>query len=53
MNKHFSWIFLAVSGAFFVFIVGLTGYRIEDARRQNAVQARERLPQLAATARAG
>jgi GGDEF domain-containing protein len=48
MNNRFSWIFLAVSGAFFVFIVGLTGYRIEDARRQNAAFARGHLPQVAA-----
>ena len=41
MNKAFSWIFLLVSGAFFLFIVGLTGYRTEDARRHNTAAARE------------
>jgi hypothetical protein len=48
MDKRFSWIFLLVSGAFFVFIVGLTGYRIEDARKRNAVAAHERIAALAA-----
>jgi diguanylate cyclase (GGDEF)-like protein len=47
MSKSFSWVFLAVSGAFFVFVVGLTGYRIDDARRHNAATARERLPSIA------
>jgi len=50
MNKRFSWIFLLVSGAFFVFIVGLTGYRIEDARKRNAAAAHERIAALAAKA---
>jgi len=50
MDKRFSWIFLLVSGAFFVFIVGLTGYRIEDARKRNAVAAHERIAALAAKA---
>jgi hypothetical protein len=47
MSKPFSWIFLVASGAFFVFVVGFTGYRIEEARRVNAAAARERLPVLA------
>ena len=51
MNNRFSWIFLAASGAFFVFIVGLTGYRIEDARRHNAAAARETASSLAAKVR--
>jgi hypothetical protein len=51
MNNRFSWIFLAASGAFFVFIVGLTGYRIEDARRHNAAAARESASSLAAKIR--
>ena len=51
MNKGFSWFFLALSAVFFIFIVGLTGYRIEDARKTNAASARERLPGLAAKAR--
>ncbi len=50
MDKRFSWIFLIVSGAFFVFIVGLTGYRIEDARHRNAAAAREAMPGLASKA---
>jgi hypothetical protein len=47
MDKRFSWIFLLASGAFFIFIVGLTGYRIENARRHNTVAVRERLTELA------
>ncbi len=50
MDKRFSWIFLLVSGAFFVFIVGLTGYRIEDARKHNIVAAHEQAASLAAKA---
>ncbi|MFI5369065.1 MAG: hypothetical protein ACHQ1F_08650, partial [Spirochaetia bacterium] len=50
MNKGFSWFFLTVSAVFFIFIVGLTGYRIEDARKTNAASAQERLPGLAAKA---
>jgi hypothetical protein len=48
MNKRFSWIVLAVSGAFFVFIVGLTGYRIEEARRHNTATSHESAAALAA-----
>ena len=51
MNKRFSLIFLLASGAFFVFIVGLTGYRIEDARTRNAAAAREHAAALAAKVR--
>jgi GGDEF domain-containing protein len=51
MNKRFSWIFLLASGAFFVFIVGLTGYRIEDARRHNAAAGHEHAASLAAKVR--
>ena len=50
MNKGFSWFFLTVSAVFFIFIVGLTGYRIEDARTTNASSAQERLSGLAAKA---
>ena len=46
MDKKFPSIFLAASGAFFVFIVGLTGYRIEDARQRNTAAARERMTTL-------
>jgi GGDEF domain-containing protein len=48
MNKGFSWVFLLLSGAFFVFIVGLTGYRIDDARKHNGAAAREHATSLAA-----
>ena len=51
MNKRFSWIFLLASGAFFVFIVGLTGYRIEDARRHNGAAVHEHAASLAAKVR--
>jgi hypothetical protein len=48
MNKHrYSWVFLAASAAFFLFIVGLTGYRIETARRTNTAAALERLGAVA------
>ena len=51
MNKGFSWIFLLASGAFFVFVVGLTGYRIEEARTHNVAGAREHAASLAAKVR--
>jgi hypothetical protein len=47
MDKRFSWIFLAASAAFFLFIVGLTGYRIEAARRANTASADGRIRELA------
>ncbi len=50
MDKRFAWIFLAASAAFFLFIVGLTGYRIEAARRTNTASAEERLRDLATQA---
>jgi hypothetical protein len=48
MDKRFSWIFLLASGAFFLFIVGFTGYRTEDTRRNNAAAARESAATLSA-----
>ncbi len=48
MNKRISWVFLAVSVAFFLFIVGLTGYRLEDARARNSLFARDRLIDITA-----
>jgi hypothetical protein len=46
MGRRFSLVFLVASGAFFFFIVGLTGYRIQDARQRNADDARARLPEF-------
>ena len=51
MTKRFSWVFLLLSGLFFFFMVGLTGYRIEDARQNNSAAAHERFSELAAKAR--
>ena len=47
MNRSISWAFLAVSVTFFLFIVGLTGYRLEDSRTRNSLQARDRLIDIA------
>jgi hypothetical protein len=47
MNRRISWAFLAVSVAFFLFIVGLTGYRLENARTRNTLLARDKLIELA------
>ncbi len=46
MNKSIPWVFLGISIAFFLFIVGLTGYRIEDTRTRNTLLVREGLPAL-------
>jgi hypothetical protein len=51
MGRQFSWIFLGVSAAFFLFITGLTGYRIDTVRRANAESARVRAVTMAARAR--
>jgi len=48
MNNRFSWVVLAASGLFFLFIVGFTGYRTEDARRHNSAAARVSASALAA-----
>jgi hypothetical protein len=50
MGKQFSWIFIGVSAAFFLFITGLTGYRIDTARRANEASARDRAGMLASGA---
>lgn len=50
MGKQFSWIFIGVSAAFFLFITGLTGYRIDAARRANEASARDRAVVLASGA---
>jgi len=43
MNKGIAYFFLAISLAFFVFVVGLTGYRIETLRARNAAEVRDRM----------
>jgi len=48
MSRRLSWVFLAVSVAFFLFIVGLTGYRLEDVRNRNSLSSRDRLVDLTA-----
>jgi GGDEF domain-containing protein len=50
MNKRFSLVFLVLSGIFFFFMVGLTGYRIEDARKKSSAAAHERFAVLEAKA---
>jgi GGDEF domain-containing protein len=50
MDKRFSWIFIVAAGVFFVFVVGLTGYRIENARRLNRAAVERAIPELAAQA---
>ena len=51
MGRQFSWIFLGVSAAFFLFITGLTGYRVDAVRRANAESAGVRAVTMAARAR--
>ena len=51
MGRQFSWIFLGVSSAFFLFITGLTGYRVDTVRRANAESARVLAVAMAARAR--
>jgi GGDEF domain-containing protein len=51
MGRQFSWIFLGVSAAFFLFITGLTGYRVDAVRRANAESAGARAVTMAARAR--
>lgn len=48
MNKGISYFFLAVSLAFFLFVVGLTGYRIETLRARNAAEVRDRMTAITA-----
>jgi hypothetical protein len=50
MNRQFTWIFIGVSAAFFLFITGLTGYRVDAARRANAASAEDRAMMLSAQA---
>jgi hypothetical protein len=50
MGRQFTWIFLGVSAAFFLFITGLTGYRIDAARRANAESAQDRAVMLSSHA---
>jgi GGDEF domain-containing protein len=51
MGRQFTWIFLGVSAAFFLFITGLTGYRIDTVRRANEESARTRAVAMAARSR--
>lgn len=51
MGRQFTWIFLGVSVAFFLFITGLTGYRIDTVRRANEESARVRAAAMAAKGR--
>ena len=51
MGRQFSWIFIGVSAAFFLFITGLTGYRVDAVRRANAESAGARAVTMAARAR--
>jgi len=51
MGRQFTWIFLGVSAAFFLFITGLTGYRIDAARRANEESAGTRAVAMAARSR--
>ncbi len=48
MNKGIAYFFLAISLAFFVFVVGLTGYRIETLRARNAAEVRDRMTAITA-----
>jgi diguanylate cyclase (GGDEF)-like protein len=50
MQKKIAYIFLAVSLVFFLFVTGLSGYRIETARRTNSVQAMRQADLLLQTA---
>ncbi len=52
MGKSVPYVFLALSIAFFLFLVGLTGYRIETARRSNTETASARSGELLATTKA-
>ncbi|HVP17683.1 MAG TPA: hypothetical protein VMU36_01720 [Spirochaetia bacterium] len=48
MNRRISWGFLGVSVAFFLFMVGLTAYRLEEMRGHNSLLVQDRLSALAA-----
>jgi GGDEF domain-containing protein len=52
MGKSVPYVFLALSIAFFLFLVGLTGYRIETTRRSNAAIASALSGDLLATTKA-
>ena len=52
MGKSVPYVFLALSIAFFLFLLGLTGYRIETVRRANAAAASGSSGELLATAKA-
>lgn len=48
MNRRISWGFLGVSVAFFLFMVGCTGYRLEELRRNNSFLVENGFSALAA-----
>jgi GGDEF domain-containing protein len=52
MGKTVPYVFLALSIAFFLFLVGLTGYRIETTRRSNVAEASKLSGELLAAAKA-
>jgi hypothetical protein len=52
MGKSVPYVFLALSIAFFLFLLGLTGYRIETVRRANAASAAEASGKILATSKA-
>jgi diguanylate cyclase (GGDEF)-like protein len=52
MGKSIPYVFLALSIAFFLFLVGLTGYRIETVRRATVADTTTRSAELLAKAKA-
>ena len=50
MERKYTWIFLGVSAAFFLFMTGFTGYRIDSARRANLAASQRAARVLAARA---
>jgi GGDEF domain-containing protein len=52
MGRTFSYVFLAVSLALFLFLVGLTGYRVETVRRLHAAAEIDKSSELLARAKA-
>ncbi len=46
MDRTFSYVFLTVSLALFLFLVGLTGYRVQTVRRSNAAAENDKSKEL-------